>query len=190
METGTLGDVVSSVCALPRPLQCTSTVSQGCTLFLLQLSGSVSPKARCKVPSRSRTGPLARRVPQRWLQTCPGAPQWGQRVTCLPPDPSFCSSSGANVNAKDTVWLTPLHRAAASRNEVGSLWLSVLLAWGWGALVGGEDCASPSLFHLFWFWLRWVVSLEWRGDEHIIQRLKMRAGKKICLVPFPLCFRS
>ncbi|NWW46278.1 ANR52 phosphatase, partial [Pedionomus torquatus] len=25
--------------------------------------------------------------------------------------------SGANVNAKDTVWLTPLHRAAASRNE-------------------------------------------------------------------------
>ncbi|NWS08842.1 ANR52 phosphatase, partial [Motacilla alba] len=26
--------------------------------------------------------------------------------------------SGANVNAKDTVWLTPLHRAAASRHEV------------------------------------------------------------------------
>uniref|UniRef100_A0A803TST9 Ankyrin repeat domain 52 n=1 Tax=Anolis carolinensis TaxID=28377 RepID=A0A803TST9_ANOCA len=25
--------------------------------------------------------------------------------------------SGANVNAKDTLWLTPLHRAAASRNE-------------------------------------------------------------------------
>ncbi|NXE71510.1 ANR52 phosphatase, partial [Calcarius ornatus] len=25
---------------------------------------------------------------------------------------------GANVNAKDTVWLTPLHRAAASRHEV------------------------------------------------------------------------
>ncbi|NXQ00219.1 ANR52 phosphatase, partial [Vidua macroura] len=25
--------------------------------------------------------------------------------------------SGANVNAKDTVWLTPLHRAAASRHE-------------------------------------------------------------------------
>ncbi|NWX94232.1 ANR52 phosphatase, partial [Nothoprocta pentlandii] len=25
--------------------------------------------------------------------------------------------SGANVNAKDTVWLTPLHRAAAARNE-------------------------------------------------------------------------
>ncbi|NWT77345.1 ANR52 phosphatase, partial [Prunella himalayana] len=28
--------------------------------------------------------------------------------------------SGANVNAKDTVWLTPLHRAAASRHEVGA----------------------------------------------------------------------
>lgn len=26
--------------------------------------------------------------------------------------------TGANVNAKDTLWLTPLHRAAASRNEV------------------------------------------------------------------------
>ncbi|NXF28067.1 ANR52 phosphatase, partial [Rhodinocichla rosea] len=26
--------------------------------------------------------------------------------------------TGANVNAKDTVWLTPLHRAAASRHEV------------------------------------------------------------------------
>ena len=25
--------------------------------------------------------------------------------------------TGANVNAKDTLWLTPLHRAAASRNE-------------------------------------------------------------------------
>lgn len=36
------------------------------------------------------------------------------------PDTSRCSA-GANVNAKDTVWLTPLHRAAASRNEVGSL---------------------------------------------------------------------
>ncbi|NXY57368.1 ANR52 phosphatase, partial [Callaeas wilsoni] len=29
--------------------------------------------------------------------------------------------SGANVNAKDTVWLTPLHRAAASRHEVAPL---------------------------------------------------------------------
>ncbi|NXI78480.1 ANR52 phosphatase, partial [Rhipidura dahli] len=28
--------------------------------------------------------------------------------------------SGANVNAKDTVWLTPLHRAAASRHEGGA----------------------------------------------------------------------
>lgn len=27
--------------------------------------------------------------------------------------------TGASVNAKDHVWLTPLHRAAASRNEVG-----------------------------------------------------------------------
>lgn len=26
--------------------------------------------------------------------------------------------SGASVNVKDQVWLTPLHRAAASRNEV------------------------------------------------------------------------
>lgn len=29
-----------------------------------------------------------------------------------------CVHTGANVNAKDTLWLTPLHRAAASRNEV------------------------------------------------------------------------
>ena len=29
--------------------------------------------------------------------------------------------TGASVNAKDHVWLTPLHRAAASRNEVGHL---------------------------------------------------------------------
>lgn len=33
----------------------------------------------------------------------------------------FFFSIGANVNAKDHVWLTPLHRAAASRNEVSSL---------------------------------------------------------------------
>lgn len=35
--------------------------------------------------------------------------------------PSFaflCSLTGANVNAKDQGLLTPLHRAAASRNEV------------------------------------------------------------------------
>lgn len=102
----------------------------------------------------------------------------GQPVTSLSPDPFFCSSSGANVNAKDTVWLTPLHRAAASRNEVGSLWLRLLLAWGWWALMGGGDCSSASLFYLAWFWLRWVFSLEWRGDERIIERLKMRAGKK------------
>jgi hypothetical protein len=31
-----------------------------------------------------------------------------------------CIPTGANVNAKDTLWLTPLHRAAASRNEVGT----------------------------------------------------------------------
>lgn len=30
----------------------------------------------------------------------------------------FFFFTGANVNAKDTLWLTPLHRAAASRNEV------------------------------------------------------------------------
>ncbi|NXQ63598.1 ANR52 phosphatase, partial [Anthoscopus minutus] len=30
----------------------------------------------------------------------------------------LCVPTGANVNAKDTVWLTPLHRAAASRHEV------------------------------------------------------------------------
>ncbi|NWS34701.1 ANR52 phosphatase, partial [Polioptila caerulea] len=29
----------------------------------------------------------------------------------------LCVPTGANVNAKDTVWLTPLHRAAASRHE-------------------------------------------------------------------------
>lgn len=31
---------------------------------------------------------------------------------------SFVSSPGASVNAKDQGWLTPLHRASASRNEV------------------------------------------------------------------------
>ena len=39
---------------------------------------------------------------------------------------------GATVNAKDHVWLTPLHRAAASRNEVSSqqcfVFKSVLLS--------------------------------------------------------------
>lgn len=33
-------------------------------------------------------------------------------------DPACCHPIGANVNAKDHMWLTPLHRAAASRNEV------------------------------------------------------------------------
>lgn len=36
-----------------------------------------------------------------------------------------CSLSGASVNAKDQGWLTPLHRAAASRNEVRP-WCQVL----------------------------------------------------------------
>lgn len=54
----------------------------------------------------------------RWPQTCCGAGAVGRLCSLTL---SFCSSSGANVNAKDTVWLTPLHRAAASRNEVGSL---------------------------------------------------------------------
>lgn len=31
-----------------------------------------------------------------------------------------CCFPGATVNAKDHVWLTPLHRAAASRNEVSN----------------------------------------------------------------------
>uniref|UniRef100_A0A8C3QDY9 Uncharacterized protein n=1 Tax=Geospiza parvula TaxID=87175 RepID=A0A8C3QDY9_GEOPR len=35
---------------------------------------------------------------------------WGAEAPCVSP-------TGANVNAKDTVWLTPLHRAAASRHE-------------------------------------------------------------------------
>uniref|UniRef100_A0A3B4WLP3 Uncharacterized protein n=1 Tax=Seriola lalandi dorsalis TaxID=1841481 RepID=A0A3B4WLP3_SERLL len=30
----------------------------------------------------------------------------------------FVCLPGASVNAKDHVWLTPLHRAAASRNEL------------------------------------------------------------------------
>lgn len=30
----------------------------------------------------------------------------------------FVCPPGASVNAKDHIWLTPLHRAAASRNEV------------------------------------------------------------------------
>lgn len=32
--------------------------------------------------------------------------------------------SGASVNAKDQGWLTPLHRAAASRNEVRAFFFS------------------------------------------------------------------
>lgn len=36
----------------------------------------------------------------------------------------FCLP-GATVNAKDHVWLTPLHRAAASRNEVSNALVSV-----------------------------------------------------------------
>ncbi len=31
----------------------------------------------------------------------------------------WCFFVGARVNAKDNMWLTPLHRAVASRSEVG-----------------------------------------------------------------------
>ncbi|KAI1229854.1 Serine/threonine-protein phosphatase 6 regulatory ankyrin repeat subunit C, partial [Lamprotornis superbus] len=43
----------------------------------------------------------------------------GTPLTPLSPwgAPRGGSGNGANVNAKDTVWLTPLHRAAASRHE-------------------------------------------------------------------------
>ncbi|XP_017586940.1 PREDICTED: serine/threonine-protein phosphatase 6 regulatory ankyrin repeat subunit C-like [Corvus brachyrhynchos] len=67
--------------------------------------------------------------------------------------------SGANVNAKDTVWLTPLHRAAASRHEVGALgggcslgvWW-VLLDMGWAGMSGtwggqGHGVAPLTLPH-------------------------------------------
>ncbi|NWR25907.1 ANR52 phosphatase, partial [Emberiza fucata] len=58
--------------------------------------------------------------------------------------------SGANVNAKDTVWLTPLHRAAASRHEVreergnssgkgGKKGLPALLQLLWGLGNGGSS---------------------------------------------------
>ncbi len=38
--------------------------------------------------------------------------------------PHFFCLPGATVNAKDHVWLTPLHRAAASRNEVSNKLIS------------------------------------------------------------------
>lgn len=51
--------------------------------------------------------------------TCAG----GMLCLCFPKcqwNSVFCSlSSGARVNAKDNMWLTPLHRAVASRSEVG-----------------------------------------------------------------------
>lgn len=34
-----------------------------------------------------------------------------------------CLLAGARVNAKDNMWLTPLHRAVASRSEVSKIWL-------------------------------------------------------------------
>ncbi|NWW42023.1 ANR52 phosphatase, partial [Panurus biarmicus] len=50
--------------------------------------------------------------------------------------------SGANVNAKDTVWLTPLHRAAASRHEVGAVGRGLSPVAVVGAGVGGKKGVS------------------------------------------------
>lgn len=65
-----------------------------------------------------------------------------------------CVHTGANVNAKDTLWLTPLHRAAASRNEVQTL-PHFTLSKGWAEGLeklrlfcptqgGDQSLASPS----------------------------------------------
>lgn len=40
-----------------------------------------------------------------------------QLLTLLCPN-LCCLVAGARVNAKDNMWLTPLHRAVASRSEV------------------------------------------------------------------------
>ncbi|KAK1801942.1 hypothetical protein P4O66_022568 [Electrophorus voltai] len=51
-------------------------------------------------------------------------------------------TAGANINAKDHVWLTPLHRAAASRNEVarvnGANLSQIITLWP-----KGQSCLLP-----------------------------------------------
>uniref|UniRef100_A0A674H456 Uncharacterized protein n=1 Tax=Taeniopygia guttata TaxID=59729 RepID=A0A674H456_TAEGU len=47
----------------------------------------------------------------------PGNPDTWNAVRFIPRNVTVSVPTGANVNAKDTVWLTPLHRAAASRHE-------------------------------------------------------------------------
>lgn len=66
---------------------------------------------------------------------------------------------GANVNAKDHVWLTPLHRAAASRNEVSNvdhlshvkiyIALSTKLFQTWTMFGFCQEVFSQALFYSF-----------------------------------------
>ena len=57
----------------------------------------------------------------------PPAPLWPLKKKKKKKNASwvFFCLPGATVNAKDHVWLTPLHRAAASRNEVSNALVSV-----------------------------------------------------------------
>lgn len=59
------------------------------------------------------------------------------RLSCVQFDQcffSFVSLPGASVNAKDQGWLTPLHRASASRNEV-SLISTLRVAAVWNLII-------------------------------------------------------
>lgn len=97
------GEVQSLHSALLHPLHCTGTASKGCSLFLGFVFTLISAQSL-----------FAAGLVQEPLVTAPIAAVAHLCSLTI----SSCSSSGANVNAKDTVWLTPLHRAAASRNEV------------------------------------------------------------------------
>uniref|UniRef100_A0A8C2D804 Ankyrin repeat domain 52a n=1 Tax=Cyprinus carpio TaxID=7962 RepID=A0A8C2D804_CYPCA len=73
-------------------------------------------------------------------------------------------SAGANVNAKDHVWLTPLHRAAASRNEMVKLLLNK------GANLSASDKKDRQPIH-------WAAYL---GHLEVVKLLVSQGSDKIC----------
>lgn len=85
------------------------------------------------------------RVRLDWMQ-CPNERKALEHVpVCLIPLPLFSlSSPGARVNAKDNMWLTPLHRAVASRSEVGL----------------GADPAIVTLIHKIFFYKVGYVEVQ------------------------------
>uniref|UniRef100_A0A8C9ZU57 Ankyrin repeat domain 52a n=1 Tax=Sander lucioperca TaxID=283035 RepID=A0A8C9ZU57_SANLU len=92
---------------------------------------------------------------------------------CSPPSPHTCYPlkcgvffclSGATVNAKDHVWLTPLHRAAASRNEMVKLLLNK------GANLSAIDKKERQPIHC----------AAYLGHSEIVKLLVSRSADKSC----------